>query len=68
MSVLRKTTAQTVNSLLQHVVQSGTGRRAALPDRQVAGKTGTTENYGDAWFVGTRRNSRWPSGSATPTR
>ena len=28
------------------------GRRAALPDRPVAGKTGTTENYGDAWFVG----------------
>ncbi len=51
-SVLRKTTAQTVNSLLQHVVQSGTGKRAALADRPVAGKTGTTENYGDAWFVG----------------
>ena len=26
--------------------------RAALPDQAVAGKTGTTENYGDAWFVG----------------
>jgi membrane peptidoglycan carboxypeptidase len=33
-------------------VQSGTGKRAALADRPVAGKTGTTENYGDAWFVG----------------
>ncbi len=32
--------------------QSGTGKRAALADRPVAGKTGTTENYGDAWFVG----------------
>ena len=30
----------------------GTGERAALDDRPVAGKTGTTENYGDAWFVG----------------
>ena len=30
----------------------GTGTAAALPDRPVAGKTGTTENYGDAWFVG----------------
>ena len=33
-------------------MRAGTGRRAALPDRPVAGKTGTTENYGDAWFVG----------------
>ena len=41
-----------VTSLLQGVVTSGTGKAAALPDRPVAGKTGTTENYGDAWFVG----------------
>jgi penicillin-binding protein 1A len=41
-----------LNSILQKVVTQGTGRRAALPDRAVAGKTGTTENYGDAWFVG----------------
>ena len=47
------TTAKTVNSILQHVVMEGTGKRAQLSDgRQVAGKTGTTENYGDAWFVG----------------
>ncbi len=41
-----------VTSLLQGVVTSGTGRQAALADRPVAGKTGTTENYGDAWFAG----------------
>jgi penicillin-binding protein 1A len=41
-----------LNSILQKVVTQGTGRRAALPDRPAAGKTGTTENYGDAWFVG----------------
>ena len=41
-----------LNSILQKVVTQGTGHRAALPDRPVAGKTGTTENYGDAWFVG----------------
>jgi penicillin-binding protein 1A len=41
-----------LNDILQKVVTSGTGRRAALPDRPAAGKTGTTENYGDAWFVG----------------
>ena len=38
---------------MQGVVESGTGKRAQLSDgRPVAGKTGTTENYGDAWFVG----------------
>jgi penicillin-binding protein 1A len=42
----------TLTSMLQDVVRSGTGKRAALGDRPVAGKTGTTENYGDAWFVG----------------
>ena len=44
--------AAIVNSILQGVVTEGTGERAALDDRPVAGKTGTTENYGDAWFVG----------------
>jgi penicillin-binding protein 1A len=44
--------AAIIDSLLQGVVQYGTGKAAALPGRQVAGKTGTTENYGDAWFVG----------------
>jgi penicillin-binding protein 1A len=41
-----------LTSMLEKVVQSGTGKRAALGDRPAAGKTGTTENYGDAWFVG----------------
>jgi penicillin-binding protein 1A len=51
--VLSARTAGLVTALLQEVVQQGTGRRAALFDgRTVAGKTGTTENYGDAWFVG----------------
>jgi penicillin-binding protein 1A len=44
--------AKLVNQILQKVVTSGTGRKAALSDRPAAGKTGTTENYGDAWFVG----------------
>jgi membrane peptidoglycan carboxypeptidase len=50
--VLSTTDAEIVNQLLQGVVTGGTGTAAALPDRPVAGKTGTTENYGDAWFVG----------------
>jgi penicillin-binding protein 1A len=51
--VLTQDTAALVTSLLQNVVTGGTGRQAQLSDgRAVAGKTGTTENYGDAWFVG----------------
>jgi membrane peptidoglycan carboxypeptidase len=50
--VLTPATAATIDQILQGVVQSGTGTAAALPGWQVAGKTGTTENYGDAWFVG----------------
>ncbi len=38
--------------MLQGVVDYGTGVAARIPGWQIAGKTGTTENYGDAWFVG----------------
>jgi len=51
-NVLSEEKTALLNSILQKVVTQGTGRRAALPDRPAAGKTGTTENYGDAWFVG----------------
>jgi penicillin-binding protein 1A len=37
---------------LQAVVTGGTGTRAQLPGRPVAGKTGTTDKHGDAWFIG----------------
>ncbi len=50
--VLTPGQAAYVNSILQKVVSQGTGERAQLDDRPAAGKTGTTENYGDAWFVG----------------
>ena len=49
---LSQNNAAIIDGLLQRVVTEGTGKRAALPDRPAAGKTGTTENYGDAWFVG----------------
>jgi penicillin-binding protein 1A len=40
-----------MNEMLQGVIAHGTGRAAALP-RPVAGKTGTTQEYKDAWFIG----------------
>ncbi len=44
--------AATVQQLLTGVVNFGTGTKASIPGVLVAGKTGTTSNYGDAWFVG----------------
>lgn len=38
--------------LLEGVVQHGTGQRAKVLGRPVAGKTGTSSDYADAWFVG----------------
>ncbi|MEU9231281.1 transglycosylase domain-containing protein [Streptomyces subrutilus] len=45
-------TADTINTLLRGVVDSGTGERAGLTDRDSAGKTGTTDSRYNAWFVG----------------
>jgi membrane peptidoglycan carboxypeptidase len=45
-------TADTVNSLLKGVIDSGTGQQAGLSDRDSAGKTGTTDARKNAWFVG----------------
>lgn len=41
-----------LTSVLQGVVDSGTGRAADLGDRPAAGKTGTTSSERDVWFVG----------------
>jgi penicillin-binding protein 1A len=50
--VLSASVANQVERLLGDVVRKGTAYRAALGTHFAAGKTGTTENYGDAWFAG----------------
>ena len=50
--VMEKSTAFIMTSLLEGVVQNGTGWRAKELKRPAAGKTGTTNNLYDAWFVG----------------
>jgi penicillin-binding protein 1A len=50
--VLDRSIADKVNYALQQVIDRGSGAAAAIPQAQVWGKTGTTDAYGDAWFVG----------------
>ncbi|MET7483999.1 transglycosylase domain-containing protein [Streptomyces sp. NPDC005538] len=49
---MSKKTADTINTVLRGVVDSGTGQEAGLTDRESAGKTGTTDSRKNAWFVG----------------
>jgi penicillin-binding protein 1A len=56
--VLQRRLADETVGIMTTVISQGTGRRAALgPGQFAAGKTGTTENSGDAWFVGF--NGHW---------
>ena len=56
--VLDRGIANQTVGIMTTVISQGTGRRAALgPGQFAAGKTGTTENSGDAWFVGFTK--RW---------
>ena len=45
-------TARVAEQVMQQVVQRGTGTAARLPGREVAGKTGTSQEWQNAWFVG----------------
>ena len=50
--VIRPEAAEQLIWMMEKVVSEGTGARAALPGWQVAGKTGTTQEARDAWFIG----------------
>ncbi len=50
--VISERSAQVLTWMMTRVVEEGTGRRARLPDWQVAAKTGTTQAARDAWFIG----------------
>jgi penicillin-binding protein 1A len=50
--VISQRTARTMVSLLEEVVKHGTASSAKKLNHPVAGKTGTTNDYTDAWFVG----------------
>ena len=45
-------TAHIITSLMESVVKNGTAKKVKALKRPVAGKTGTTNNYVDAWFMG----------------
>jgi len=50
--VLSVEATKSMNEIMVQVPEVGTGRRAALPNIRSAGKTGTTQAYRDAWYVG----------------
>ena len=50
--VISERAAQELIYMMNQVVLRGTGTRAKLPDREAAGKTGTTDEKRDAWFIG----------------
>ena len=52
-------TGSEIRSIMREVITQGTGRRANISDVRVSGKTGTAQNYHDAWFVG------WAEGVTT---
>ena len=51
-SVMSKETAYVVTNMMEDVIRRGTGQRARILERPLAGKTGTTNDFTDAWFAG----------------
>jgi penicillin-binding protein 1A len=50
--VMAKETAYLITNMMEDVVQKGTGQAAKILNRPIAGKTGTTNDYINAWFIG----------------
>lgn len=50
--VMAKETAYLITNMMEDVVQKGTGQAAKSLDRPIAAKTGTTNDYINAWFIG----------------
>lgn len=52
MTVMDRKTLAEMNRMMTRTVQMGTARRARIEGRDIGGKTGTTNDFRDAWFVG----------------
>ena len=50
--VMNQTALEEMNQMMHEVVQTGTGQRADMSPRSVGAKTGTSQEWRDAWFVG----------------
>ncbi len=50
--VISRAHVAAMNDMLSATIQAGTGQQAALPPHPAAGKTGTGQEYRDAWFIG----------------
>jgi penicillin-binding protein 1A len=78
-NALRADTAFIMTELMHGVIENGTGRAAKSLNWNLGGKTGTTDDYTDAWFIDsigtspsacglalTRRNRSWPVAARAP--
>jgi penicillin-binding protein 1A len=52
LQVISKETAYLVTNMMEDVIQKGTGQAAKMIGRPIAGKTGTTDEFINAWFIG----------------